>query len=114
MGTATRVQDGKYINYTPSSAVSSGDVVVLGDLVTVADLDIAADELGNLTLEGVYDFPKASGVSTAITVGTKLYWDEADQQATDDDDSGTNKYLGKNIQAAGDDDETVKVKLGQQ
>jgi len=35
MPQATFIQDGKYIDHTPASAVQSGDVVVQGDLVGV-------------------------------------------------------------------------------
>ena len=59
------------------------------------------------------DIDKATGVGTGIAVGTKVYWDVADQQAKADDESGANKYLGKTIAAAGDDDTKVRVRLGQ-
>ena len=65
MAKATFIQDGKSIDYTPGSAVSAGDVVVQGDLIGIAKLDIAADALGALAVKGVFDFPKAAGDSTA-------------------------------------------------
>jgi predicted RecA/RadA family phage recombinase len=113
MATATYVHDGKSIDYTPGSDVSAGDVVVQGDLVGIAKLDIAASALGALAVTGVFDLPKTTGVGEAITAGAKVYWDAGDGVAKTDDESGTNKYLGKAIAAAGDDDETVRVRLSQ-
>ena len=111
--TAFFVQDGNSIDYTPVAAVAAGDVVVQGDLVGVAKTPIAAGVLGALAVNGVFDFPKATGVGTAIAAGASVYWDEADQQAKTDSESGANKLLGKTTAAAGDDDATVRVLLSQ-
>ena len=75
------IHDGKSIDYTPASAVTAGDVIVQGDLVGVAKLDIAANQLGSLAVEGVFDFPKATGGGSAIAVGTSVFWDVADAAA---------------------------------
>ena len=109
--TVTFVQRGESIDYTPSSDVSAGDVVVLGDLVGVAKLDIQANTLGALAVSGVFDFPKATGVGSAIARGVLVYWDAADLEAKADDEEGANKLLGATILAATDDDETVRVLL---
>jgi predicted RecA/RadA family phage recombinase len=113
MATATFVQTGNVIDYTPSAAVSAGDVVVQGDLVGVAKHDIAADDLGGLAVAGVFDFPKATGVDTALAVGTTVYWDESVGVITDTDDTGANKAVGKTVAAAGDSDAAVRVRLSQ-
>ena len=113
MATAQFVHDGKSIDYTPSADVTAGDVVVQGDLVGVAKLDIAADALGALAVAGVFDFPKATGGGSAIAAGAIVYWDVADSEAKTDDESAANKLLGKTIVAAGDDDTTVRVRLDQ-
>ena len=113
MATAQFIHDGKSIDYTPSSDVTAGDVVVQGDLVGVAKLDIAADALGALAVAGVFDFPKATGGGSAIGAGANVYWDVADGEAKADDESGANKLIGKTVAAAGDDDETVRVRLSQ-
>ena len=113
MATATYIQTGDSIDYTPSSAVSAGDVVVQEDLVGVAKLDIAADVLGALAVAGVFDFPKTAGVGEAFAAGMKVYWDVADAVAKTDDETGANKLIGKTIAAAGDDDTTVRVRLSQ-
>lgn len=95
------------IDYTPGSAVSSGDVVVQGDLVGVALLDIAASTLGGLATSGVFDVSKDT--STAHTVGTLLYWDVSAGEVAESADSGTNKVFGKAIAAAASADTTVRI-----
>ena len=106
---ASLVSQGNTIDYTPGSAVVAGSVVVQGDLVGVANLDIPAGKLGAITVVGVFDFPKGSETHS---VGDLIYWDVADGQATTDSDSGSNKYLGKAIVAAASGDSTVRVNLG--
>lgn len=111
--TTEYVQRGESIDYTPGSAVAAGDVVVQGDLVGVAKKDIKANELGALAVEGVFDFPKATGASTAIAVGKTVYWDVADGEAKEDDETGANKLIGKTVLAAADGDAYVRVRLSQ-
>lgn len=111
--TARFIQDGKSIDYTPSSAVTSGDVVVQNDLVGIAKLDIAANVLGALAVNGIFEMPKTTGVGEAIAAGKKVFWDVAAGVAKTDDETGANKYIGKAIAATGDDDATVKVRLDQ-
>ncbi len=111
--TARFIHEGKRIDYTPTADVVAGTPVVLNDLVGVVDLDIVADQLGALAIEGVYEITKVTGVGTGATIGAKWYYDETGEQATQDDDSGNNKYIGKNTVDAGDDDAEVDVKLGQ-
>jgi len=113
MATATFVHEGESVDYTPGSDVAAGDVVVQADLVGVAKQPIAASALGALAVTGVFDFPKTAGVGEAIAAGAKVYWDAGDSVAKTDDETGANKYLGKTIAAAGDDDETVRVRLSQ-
>jgi len=113
MATATFIHDGNSIDYTPGSAVAAGDVVVQGELVGVAKTPIAASARGALAIAGVFDFPKATGASTAIAAGAKVYWDVGDTEAKEDDESAANKLIGKVVAAAGDNDATVRVRLNQ-
>src|SRR4051812_28336662 len=105
------VQEGCDIDYTPGADVAVGDVIVQGELIGVSKRAIAANTLGSLTTEGVFDFPKAAGGGTAIAAGTKVYWDPVASQATAT--AGALKYLGKTIKAAADADTTVRVRLQQ-
>jgi predicted RecA/RadA family phage recombinase len=105
------IQAGKSVDYTPAVAVDAGDVVVQGELVGVATRDIAADALGALAVEGVFDVDKDTGSGTAITAGADIYWDSGNEVATTT--VGSNKYMGKAVEAADDDDEKVRVRLDQ-
>ena len=107
------IQEGSAVDYTPFSDVSVGDVVVQGELVGVAKLDVKANVLGALAVTGVFDFPKTAGVGEAIAAGAKVYWDVADGVAKTDDETGANKLIGKTVAAAGDDDTTVRVRMSQ-
>lgn len=112
--TAVFKQRGDTINHIPAADVAAGDIVVQGDLVGIAKLDIKANALGALALTGVFAIPKPIGVGTAIGVGTKLYWDGTNA-TIDADDGGSPAtaypYLGKSIRSASDDDATVEVRL---
>ena len=109
MATAIYVMDDDIVDYTPTADVAAGDVVVQTDLVGVARAPIAANTLGSLVVEGVFDFPKATGAGSGIAVGTKVYWDSTNKQATAT--VSTNKYLGKTTKIAADGDTTVRVRL---
>ena len=109
MATAIYVQDGEAIDYTPSSAVAAGDVVIQGDLVGVARTPIAANALGSLAVEGAFDFPKATGTGSGLAAGATVYWDAVALVATAT--STGNKQLGKVVKAAADADSTVRVRL---
>ncbi len=113
MATATYVQHGDAIDYTPGADVAAGDVVVQGELVGIAKTAIAANLIGAIAVSGVFDVPKATGASTAITAGANVYWDATNSVATTDDDTGNNKLLGKTALAAADGDATVRVRLMQ-
>lgn len=101
---ADYAQDGDLIDYTPTSAVATGAVVVLNDLVCVAPRPIAANTLGAVAVEGVWTFPKASG---AIGQGALVYWDATNSNITTT--ASGNKRAGKAAVAAGTNDTTVRV-----
>lgn len=62
---------GDAIDYTPSSNVAAGDVVVIGTIPFVAPKFIVANCLGSLASEGVFDVPKNADVFNA---GDAVYW----------------------------------------
>jgi len=111
--TATFIHEGASIDYTPGADVAAGAVVVQGELVGVAKTPIAANSLGALAVEGVFDFPKATGGGSAITAGAQLYWDATNEVATTDAGAGANKAIGKSVLAAADADATVRARLSQ-
>ncbi|MEQ8790093.1 MAG: DUF2190 family protein [Pirellulaceae bacterium] len=111
MAQADFIHDGAVIDYTPGADVTAGDVVVQGDLVGVAKLDIAANAPGSLAVEGVFDFAKEAGGGVTFAVGDLAYWDDTNNVAVTTDGGGANKLLGKVVLAAADGDATVRVKL---
>jgi predicted RecA/RadA family phage recombinase len=116
--TATFVQSGKAVDYTPTTAVAAGAVVVQGNLVGVAKEPIPANSLGGLAVEGVFDFPKTAGVGSGIAAGAQVYWDATDGVATVSANNGATPpvaypSLGKTVQACADGDATVRVRLHQ-
>jgi len=110
---ATFIHEGARIDHTPGADIAAGDVVVQGELVGVASLDIKAGMLGALAVEGVFDFTKATGVGTTIAAGVQIYWDDAADEATTDSATGANKLIGKVVRAATDAETTVRVRLSQ-
>ena len=113
MPLVTFVQEGSAIDYTPNADVEAGEVVVQNDLVGVTKRKIPANTQGALHVAGVFDFPKASGASTAIATGVSVFWDVADAEAKVDSETGANKLIGKTIAAAVDSDTTVRVRMSQ-
>ncbi|MBI5725252.1 MAG: DUF2190 family protein [Planctomycetes bacterium] len=113
MTTAIFVHDGEVIDYTPASDVAAGAVVVQGDLIGVARTPIAANVLGSLAVDGVFDFPKTAGTGSGIAAGANCYWDVAEAVAKTDSETGANKLIGKSVLAATDSDETVRIRLSQ-
>lgn len=71
----TYQQDGTTLTYTNTgTAISSGDVVVVGEQIGVALNDIAATTgVGELGMEGVYVLPKVS--AAVIAAGESVIWD---------------------------------------
>jgi predicted RecA/RadA family phage recombinase len=98
------VQRGESIDYTSATDVAAGDIVVQGDLVGVAKLDIPAGKLGSLSVCGVYDIVKKA--SETITVGAQVYWDANAATATTGE-----VVLGVAVAAAAGTDATVRVLL---
>jgi predicted RecA/RadA family phage recombinase len=113
---ATYVSPGNQMQYKPTSPVAAGDVVVLGSVVGVATAAIAANVLGDLTIEGVFNFPKAVTSTSALGPGVKVYWDPVNQVVTST--AGQLKVAGYTVPKAGSPtvaaavaDTTVGVKL---
>lgn len=113
MAEAVFLQKGDAIDYIPAADVAAGEVVVQGDLVGVAKLDIAADALGALAVAGVFDVAKESGGGVTFSAGDAVYWDEANDLAVTTDGAGANKQMGKAVADAADADAAVKVRLSQ-
>ena len=91
--------------------MASGEVVVQGDLVGVAKQPIAANTLGALAIDGVFDFAKASGGGVTFSTGDNAYWDDTGNLAVTTDGGGANKLIGKAVKDAADADSVVRIRL---
>ncbi len=111
MAQATFVQEGHAIDYTPGADVAAGDVVVQGELIGITTRPIAANTLGALVVEGVFDVAKEAGGGVTFTTGELAYWDDANDVAVATDGGGANKLLGKVVADSADADATVRVRL---
>ena len=95
---ATYIQQGEFVDYTPSGAgVAAGDVVALGDdFFGVALRDIADGEKGALATGGIFEF-----VSTGtVAAGALVFWDAENKRVSTS--SADNTYIGRASAAAAD------------
>lgn len=69
------IQDGDIITWTngTGSAVVSGQVVAIGNILAVALVDIANGASGSVKTRGVFTVPKVS--AAVIAAGESLTWD---------------------------------------
>ncbi|MEW4451296.1 DUF2190 family protein [Bremerella sp. JC817] len=71
------------VDHIAAADIAAGDVVVVGDHVRIAHRAIDSGELGALAaFGGVYKVPKATGVSSGIVAGKKVFWDDANNRIT--------------------------------
>jgi predicted RecA/RadA family phage recombinase len=110
---ATFVQDGLAIDYTPSSAVAAGQVVVQGSMIGVSRGAVAAGALGSLGIRGVFDVVKANEQQA---LGAALYWDADGNPYGGTAGTGCltttatdNTFVGFGMAAAAATDATVRV-----
>lgn len=108
MLTKLKQSNGDLIDYTPGSAASAGDIVVLGDLVGQVPSDLAANEKGSLRIKGVINAPKLT--SDDVAAGATLYWDAGNSRATLT--ASTHKQIGYAAAAAGTSASSVDIILG--
>jgi predicted RecA/RadA family phage recombinase len=102
---ASYVQKGDVLDYTPAAAVAAGDVVVIGSLVGVAPVAIAANAMGSLAVDGVFSMPCATGATGAQ--GSAINWYAASGVA----DAATGVAAGKLAKARVAGDTSVHVIL---
>lgn len=97
-------------------AISSGDLVMVGDLAATALEDIADGAAGVAQTVGV--FALAHKADEAMAQGAKIYWDADGDPLVGEAGSGCltaaatdNKYVGIVWRAAAQADASVRVKL---
>jgi predicted RecA/RadA family phage recombinase len=92
------------VDYTPGSAVSAGDVVVVAGAPMVAHSDIPANTLGAVAAGGGVYTVTGNG---AIAAGTRVYWIDADNKITAT--PGGNRFFGFTVSACSGDGSTCNV-----
>jgi len=97
--------DGDLIDYTPAADTGAGEVVVMGELVSVSPRPIGAGKLGAVIVEGVVALPCATGATGAQ--GSVVFYSTASGVAN----ATTGTYAGKLAAARVVGDSTVKVLL---
>ena len=112
---ANRVQQGNSIDHTPNAAVAAGDVVVITNIVGIAARDIAANALGSIEVQGIFDVDHAADV---IAAGGAVYWDADGNPVSGTAGSGAatatangNTFMGWALAAVDADTAKVRVKL---
>jgi predicted RecA/RadA family phage recombinase len=75
------VQPGNIIDLTaPAGGIASGQAALFGALFGVATTAAEAGARVAVSVEGVFNLPKATGVS--FTEGQKAYWNDTDKNVT--------------------------------
>ena len=96
------------VDHTPGSAVSAGDIIVVGSNARIAHKDIGANELGAVAQAGgVYAVTKGTDTGDGWSDGDEIYWDNTANEATTD--STDDAFLGFAIGDAADSDATGLV-----
>lgn len=104
------VQNGATLEWTNGgTAVSSGDVVVVGDLVGIAAVDIAGGATGTIYIEGVFEV--ACNAADTITQGMTLTWDASASEFVDTNTPATGDNTGGVVAVEDDRGSLVSVKL---
>ncbi|MCZ7480921.1 capsid cement protein [Rhizobium rhizogenes] len=99
------VQDGDVLDLTaPAGGVVSGQATLFGDILGVANATAAEGEKVAVSVEKVFDLPKAS---VAIGEGKKVYWTGTQITTT----VGSNRFAGYATKAATAEAATVPVKI---
>jgi predicted RecA/RadA family phage recombinase len=106
MGKYNYVFSGKVIPITAPRNVDSGEGILIGDLFGIVGNTVLEGEATELYLDGVYKLRKAQGT---ITVGQRLYWNEAGGWVTTEAEG--NKLIGASIENVGITPATVEVRL---
>lgn len=101
------VQRGDTLDIVAAAAVSSGDVVIAGSIIGVANVDAEIGESFALDVVGVFTLPKTSAL--AISVGDVLYYDAANS-VVNKTASGNTK-IGVAVTAAANPSPSVNVRL---
>lgn len=102
----TFIQPGNTVTVPAPAAIASNDVVIVGQLIGVAQGDASQGAPMDITLTGCWTVPKIA--ADAFAVGDAVYWDDVNGLATATD---TGTQLGVAIADAGASTATVAIRL---
>ena len=105
---------GDVLDYTVPAAttITSGQPVLVGDLLGVAITGGTTGDVIAVQIEGVFEIAKRTHATNAvITQGSKVYWDAGNSRIDNTDNSGANKHIGWAYAAAASTATTVQVNL---
>lgn len=102
------VQPGKTLTLTAPRTLTSGQAALVGSIFGVACSDVASAAEGEFALEGVFDLPKATGIT--FSQGAAAYWSDAEYSMVAAN-SGNSYLVGAAVKAALTGDTTVRVRL---
>ena len=108
MATYTPTSNLNTVRYTSATAITNGQVVVIGGKVFIASMGISAGASGLLYCAGNASFPKGT-TATTIAVGDALYWSTADTVATNSTVGTT--LIGQAWEAAGTAAGTIEARI---
>lgn len=101
------VQAGSALTIPAPATVASGDVVIVGNIIGIANAAAASGADLDVTTTGVFILPKVA--IDAFAVGATVYFDTATKLATAT--ASGNPAIGTAVAAAGADAASVKVRL---
>jgi predicted RecA/RadA family phage recombinase len=105
----TYIQPGDVVTVTaPAGGVKSGDVLVVGNLIGICNIDAVEGAETELSLTGVWELPKATG---QINAGAAVFFDNVTGHNVVNASGAGLFPLGVAVKAAGTNDATVRVRL---
>lgn len=105
--TTKYVMSGDVIDYVAPSAVTSGQVLLIGVRIGVALTAIASGATGAVRMLGIFTIAKLS--TDVVAVGVALYWDNTNSRLTTT--ASGNTLAGFAASAAGSGVTTVEISI---
>lgn len=105
--TTKYVMSGEVIDYVAGSAISSGQVLLIGVRIGVALAAIASGATGAVRMLGIFTIAKLS--TDVVAVGVALYWDNTNSRLTTT--ASGNTLAGYAAAAAGSGVTTVEISI---
>ncbi|MBL8215824.1 MAG: DUF2190 family protein [Bryobacterales bacterium] len=103
------IQAGNTLTVAAPANVSSGDLVVVGNIIGVAAYTALSTEEVEVETVGVFELPKIT--TDDVAVGDALYWNSSQSKLTATAGTGSKPLVGYAVAAAGNGVTTVKARL---